>query len=282
LTDVYIATPRAAGNYGARVGLRPGKRYTMDELWNAVFLPSANDAALAVAQANGGVNKTVRQMNEVAAGLQALDTVAKNTSGLDAKGQFSSAYDLALIARAGLAMPDFASYTRKARAEFPNWKGRGTRTIYTTNRLVLQGYPGIIGVKTGYTTKAGRTFVAAATRKGKTFVVALMGIGEPSEAAAAKLLNWAFKNHDQVTPVGVLVGPVGDATSGIETPLPSATAPAPAPPGATAPAVAHASSSPGGSPLPLGIALVAAAATGAGATAIAIRMRRSRTQADSP
>jgi len=179
--QTYIATARAAGIYGSKVGLRPGKSYTMRQLWNAVFLPSANDAAIAVAEANGGVRRTVRQMNAVAAALGAATTVAKNTNGLDAPGQVSSAYDLALIARA----------------------------IYTTNRMLLNGWPGAIGVKTGFTSRAGRTFVGAATRDGRTLLVSLMGIKETTEGAATKLLSWGFRNADRVTPVGVLVEPEG-------------------------------------------------------------------------
>ena len=72
-----VATKKAAYTYGARVGLRPGRSYSLDDLWYAVFLPSANDAAIAVAQANGGVRKTLREMNAVAARLQANDTVAR-------------------------------------------------------------------------------------------------------------------------------------------------------------------------------------------------------------
>lgn len=203
----YVATPRAAFTYGSRVGLKPGKSYTMDQLWYAVFLPSANDAAIAVAQANGGVRKTVRQMNDVAFELRALDTVAKNTNGLDAPGQRSSAYDLALIARAGLERPDFARYASTVKAQFPDVKGRGSHAIYTTNRLLLSGWRGAIGVKTGFTSQAGRTYVGAATRGGRTLIVALMGIREPSEDAARKLLKWGFANADDVEPVGTLVEP---------------------------------------------------------------------------
>lgn len=210
--DVYRATPRAAGIYGARVGLRPGKAYTMDELWYAVFLPSANDAAVAVAQANGGVKKTVRQMNDVADELGALDTVAKNTSGLDAPGQLSSAYDLAVIARAGMARDDFSRYAGTVRAQFPDTKGKGAHTIYTTNRLMMHGFKGMIGVKTGFTTRAGRTYVGAARRGETTLLVALMGIHESSEEAAKKLLRWGFANHDAVTPIGALVDP-GEVTA---------------------------------------------------------------------
>ncbi len=205
--DTYVATRQAANTYGSRVGLKPGRTYTLDQLWNAVFLPSANDAAIAVAEANGGVRKTVRQMNDVAQSLGALDTVAKNTNGLDAPGQLSSAYDLALIAREGLKREDFSAYARTVKAQFPNVKGKGKHTIYTTNRMLLRGWRGAIGVKTGYTSQAGRTFVGAAERRGRTLIVALMGISESTEAAATKLLSWGFKNADKVTPVGTLVEP---------------------------------------------------------------------------
>lgn len=202
---VYVATPRAANTYGARVGLRVGKRYTMDQLWYAVFLPSANDAAIAVAQANGGVKSTVRQMNELAYELRALDTTARNTSGLDAPGQLSSAYDLTLIAREGLTRDDFARYASTATARFPDTKGKGMHRIYTTNRLLLHDWKGAIGVKTGFTTRAGRTYVGAATRGGRTLIVSLMGIRESSEEAAKRLLTWGFANADRVEPVGMLV-----------------------------------------------------------------------------
>jgi D-alanyl-D-alanine carboxypeptidase (penicillin-binding protein 5/6) len=199
------ASGKAASIYGTRVGLRAGKTYALDDLWYAVFLPSANDAAIAVAEANGGVKRTVRQMNKVAYDLRALDTVAKTPNGLDAPGQRSSAYDLALIAREGLKDPDFARYASTAKTQFPNTKGKGTHAIYTTNRMLLHGWRGAIGIKTGFTSQAGRTFAGAATRKGRTLIVTLMGIEEPTESAAKRLLSWGFKNADRVEPVGVLV-----------------------------------------------------------------------------
>jgi D-alanyl-D-alanine carboxypeptidase (penicillin-binding protein 5/6) len=69
---------------------------------------------------------------------------------------------------------------------------------------MLGGYRGCIGVKTGFTSNAGRTFIGAATRKGRTLVVALMGIKSSSAQAAADALSWGFKNQDKVTPVGTL------------------------------------------------------------------------------
>lgn len=211
--EVWTATPLAANADGSRVGLRPGKDYTLEQLWYAVFLPSANDAAIGVAQANGGVDKTIRQMNDVAARLQAFDTVAKTPNGLDRKGQTSSAYDLALIARAGMKLPDFATYAATEKAMFPDVKGKGKHPIYNTNRLLLSGFKGVTGVKTGFTTDAGRTYVGAATRGDRSLIVTLMGIHESSEDAARKLLRWGFKNHDKVTPIGTLVDPLPEGAT---------------------------------------------------------------------
>jgi D-alanyl-D-alanine carboxypeptidase (penicillin-binding protein 5/6) len=249
LDQQYIATPRAAGIYGARVGLRPGKTYTLEDLWYALFLHSANDAAIAVAQANGGVHKTVRQMNDVAANLNARDTTVRNTTGLDSPGQLSSAYDLALIGRAGMQREDFAHFAGTKHAEFPNVKGKGSHSIYTTNRLMLHGWKGMIGVKTGFTTKAGRTYVGAAKRGDRTLIVTLMGIHESTESAAKKLLRWGFKNADKVTPVGTLVNPG---------PLPED--PQPSDPGATSP--------PSTSPVPAGSTGTSAAGPGLSATGV--------------
>lgn len=258
----------------------------MDQLWYAVFLPSANDAAIAVAEANGGVRRTVRQMNDVAYELRALDTVAKNTNGLDAPGQLSSAYDLALIARAGLARPDFAKYASTVRAEFPDVKGKGSHPIYTTNRLLLHGWRGAIGVKTGFTSQAGRTYVGAATRGDRTLIVALMGIRESSEGAAKKLLKWGFQNGDAVTPIGTLlepgaplpVDPDPQAQSGADDAAEPANATGPdggAASTGTATTAAAPSREPSTLPPAMVIGIVALVAVG-GAVALAARRARSR------
>lgn len=222
--ETYRPTRKVTTIYGSRVGLVPGKKYTADELFYGLMLPSGNDAAIALAKMNGGVKETVEQMNAVAASLQARNTTARNTSGLDAPGQLSSAYDLALIARAGLQRADFRTYTSTKSAQFPA-KGRGkTKTIYNQNRLLTSGYKGAIGVKTGFTTDAGRTFVAAAERDGTTLIVSLMGIKELSADAARKLLDWGFANADKVTPIGTLVPPLDQAASAQAAPADAAAA----------------------------------------------------------
>lgn len=201
----YVGKPKDGTVDGSRVGIVSGASYTVNDLFHALFLPSANDAAVALAHANGGVRKTVSEMNAEAQRIGALDTVAKGPSGLDARGQVSSAYDLALIAKNGLRLPYFAELTTTKTYDFP--MGKSTLKIYNQNRLLQHNYKGIIGVKTGYTTNAGRTFVAAATRNGVTLVVSLLDINEWSEFAAKKLLDWGFENHAKVTPVGTLVDP---------------------------------------------------------------------------
>ena len=103
----WIGTARAQNTYGSKAGIRKGREYTIDELFAGLLLPSGNDAAIALAQAHSTVSATVAEMNQVARELQAYNTPARNPSGLDAKGQFSTAYDLALIGRAAIARDDF-------------------------------------------------------------------------------------------------------------------------------------------------------------------------------
>ena len=198
---------------GSAVGIVPGSRYSIDQLFYGLMLPSGNDAAKALASAAGGLHHTVRAMNAEADALGAHDTRAVNPTGLDAPGQFTSAFDLAIFAREGLADRDFRRFVSTVSTPFPAQepkqdKRRDTYMIYNQNPLLLEGYRGILGVKTGYTTKAGRTFVAAAHRGGHTLIVTLMGILEPSENAAKRLLAWGFSQRDALTAVGSLDEPV--------------------------------------------------------------------------
>jgi D-alanyl-D-alanine carboxypeptidase (penicillin-binding protein 5/6) len=212
-----VAWAEAAAD-GGKVGIVPGATYTVEDLLHGLLLPSGNDAAEALAAANGGRAETVARMQALADELGAADTTVRNPSGLDADGQVTSAYDLALIARAALAVPAFAELTATVSYDFPGrpvkaGKKRATYKIYTQNRLLTGGYRGAIGGKTGYTTLAGRTFWGAATRDGRTLVVTLLRIGGSSEASARALLDWGFANADRVTPVGTLVEPGTEPTA---------------------------------------------------------------------
>ena len=230
-STVVTATQVDTHAVGSHVGLVAGGTYTVWDLWNGLLLPSANDAASALARTNGGFPATVADMQAMATHLQANDTTPKTPSGLDTPGQLSSAYDMALFARAAMEIPDFRTITMTKHYAFPGKPAAGgakrpTYQIYTENRLLRHNYPGIAGGKTGFTSLAHRTFWATATRGGHTLVVTMFQIHEPTETAARALLNWGFANRAKVSPVGTLVAPLEA--------------------GATAPAVAPSSSAVGG------------------------------------
>ena len=210
LASTTVASAKAANIYGAKAGLEAGQTYTIENLFYGMMLPSGNDAAIAIAEANGGIKPTVAAMNALAQQLQANDTHALSPNGLDTPGQTSSAYDLALIARAGLARSDFATIVSTKKYDFPgkNSKGGGVHPIYNLNQMLTSGFKGAMGVKTGFTTNAGRTFVGAAHRKGHTLIFVGMGIKESSKGAAETALAWGFKHLKKVTPVGTLVAPL--------------------------------------------------------------------------
>jgi D-alanyl-D-alanine carboxypeptidase (penicillin-binding protein 5/6) len=171
--DVVVGSDRDAGIIGSKVGVYPGLRYSVDLLFQGMFLASGNDAVHALAEHDqGGIPATVDRMNKTAAELGALDTHVTDPTGLDADGQVSSAYDLALFARAGLARPDFAKYAATKYTNFPLAKS-GTYQVANQNKLLFN-YDGALGIKTGYTTLARNTFIGAARRDGHTLVVTLM------------------------------------------------------------------------------------------------------------
>lgn len=195
----------AVNQEGSAVGLQSKPIYKVEDLFRALMMSSGNDAAMALAEANGGLDKTMREMNTEARRLQANDTVARTPSGLDKPGQSSSAYDLALIARAGLANADFRRYVSMRTARFPAPKK--WYEISNHNKLLWR-YKGMIGVKNGWTSKAQGTFVGAATRGGHTIIVSIMRHEGYFWDEVAKLLDWGFQARGRVAPVGQLVDPL--------------------------------------------------------------------------
>jgi serine-type D-Ala-D-Ala carboxypeptidase (penicillin-binding protein 5/6) len=205
-TSTVRATYDDAAVDGSKVGLVPGMRYSVDTLFASMLVVSANDAAGALAEAAGGAHATVQAMNATARRLQAYDTHARTPSGLDATSETTSAYDLALIARAGLAMPAFRHYVQIVSDRVPAPHHRHYQ-IYTHNRL-LTSYRGMIGGKNGYTVAASATFVGAAHRRGHTILISLMHAPPDFWSQARGLLDWGFAADGKVVPVGHLVDPV--------------------------------------------------------------------------
>lgn len=274
VTDAEIADVPAGSSL---VGIKPGITYTVEQLWQGVFLRSGNDAVHVLSHMNGGVPATVAEMQAKAKDLQALDTHVVSPDGFDHPGQLSSAYDLTLFARHGLASADFRGYCATRTADFPAG-GKKTFQIQNTDRLLtgawgLKTYDGLIGVKNGYTSHAGNTFTGAATRGGRTLLVTVMhpksgGNGVYEEAA--HLLDWGFRNA-AVDPVGTLVDPLSEGGASA---APSRRATAKPAPGAPSTAAPESDGS------PWGLVGGAAAIVLLGGGALALRNRRRRTEPD--
>jgi D-alanyl-D-alanine carboxypeptidase (penicillin-binding protein 5/6) len=201
----YVATDRDASMDGSRVGLSPGQTYTVEQLTYGLMLASGNDAAHALAEVAGGQQQAVAAMNAEADRLGAWRTRAVTPHGLDEPGQVSTPYDLALLARAALADERVAGPARTATYDFPGGDS-GPYQIQNQNRL-LGRYPGAVGLKTGFTSQAGHTLVAAAERDGHLLIAVVLGAEGRAEDAAALLLDWGFAAGPAARPVGRLLTP---------------------------------------------------------------------------
>ncbi|MEU0003631.1 D-alanyl-D-alanine carboxypeptidase [Streptomyces sp. NPDC006314] len=261
------------------VGIKPGITYTVEQLWQGVFLRSGNDAVHVLAHMNGGIARTVAEMRAKAEDLQALDTHVVSPDGFDHKGQISSAYDLTLFARHGLKDGEFRGYCGTKTADFPAG-GKKTFQIQNTDRLLtgawdLKTYDGLIGVKNGYTSHAGNTFTGAAVRGGRTLLVTVMHPASGGNAVyeqAAALLDWGFGQGRSAQAVGLLVDPLSEGGARV----------GPVPARKSVPAAAGAPGSASGNDSPWHLAAGAAgtlALLGAGAWALRRRRVRAATAA---
>jgi serine-type D-Ala-D-Ala carboxypeptidase (penicillin-binding protein 5/6) len=202
-----VTSAMAADVEPNKVGLVKGHAYPVSDLFQALLLISANDAAIALAQATGSYDQGVALMNAEARRLQADDTVARRPNGLNAKGQHTSAYDLALFARQALTMRQFMRIEATRTVMFPLHR-RHSIELFNQNTM-LNTYRGDLGGKIGWTTASETTFIAWARRDGHTLIVTIMHCVPLTEMTiAAKLLNWGFAMDGKVRPVGVLVRPL--------------------------------------------------------------------------
>ncbi|BAJ28857.1 putative peptidase S11 family protein [Kitasatospora setae KM-6054] len=285
-SDVHRVTWSELQGMGAGsslVGIKEDLDYKVEDLWRGVFLSSGNDAVHVLANMNGGVAKTVADMQARADRLRARDTHVVSPDGYDMDGQVTSAYDLTLFARAGLRDPEFRGYCATRWAQFPGAVDkktgqRGSFGIANTDRL-LGKYPGLIGVKNGYTTNAGATYTGAAERDGRTLLVTVM---HPADGAkvydeAAALLDWGFAAAGKAAPVGELAED-GGAQAPAEGPAaarPVADPPSP-PAGPARPAVGRAAHAAASGPGPATWSAVGLCAAVAAAGLLRLRALRRR------
>lgn len=194
---------RAADVGEAEIGLIEGEVLPIDDLTVSMVVRSANDAAIAVAEAIGGdVDTFVDLMNLRAVELGLTRTVFVNPHGLDAEGHTSTARDLLRLGLAAMANPRFREAASLRQVSIPPAPDGTPRTASTTNEL-LDTYEGAIGVKTGFTFQAGLVLVAAAERDGRTVYAVVMGSeGAGAHFADARtLLDYGFAGHRLVRAV---------------------------------------------------------------------------------
>src|ERR687897_587723 len=190
LDAVTVASKTAAAQPARRLAMKRGQKLTVDQALKALMIVSANDVAVMLAETAGGsVTRFARAMDAESARLGLRASSRRNPHGLDARGHRSTAFDLAILARAVLQDPWLARVVRKRHAAFISPSGRH-HTLTARSRFLL-GYRGAVGVKTGFTDDAGHCLAAAATRGGRALTAVVLH--SPDNAAdAGRMLDWGF------------------------------------------------------------------------------------------
>jgi D-alanyl-D-alanine carboxypeptidase (penicillin-binding protein 5/6) len=197
-----LVTKQAVDAQGSKVGVLPVGRYVrLDTMLYGLLLPSGNDAAVALAQrVAGSVPAFVARMNAEAAHLGLGCTRYSSPSGYYDEGNFSCAADLAELAHVDLQQPRLARIVRTLSAVLPFPIKGGRLYLYNNNPLLIYGYPGVTGLKTGYTQAAGRCLVATVRRHGVRLGVVLLNSPAPA-SQASRLLDLAFQRVYGQAPV---------------------------------------------------------------------------------
>ncbi|WP_232363716.1 D-alanyl-D-alanine carboxypeptidase family protein [Desulfogranum japonicum] len=190
--DMMQVSKRAADMPSSKVYLDTNMLYVADDMINAVLLGSANDASVVLAENIAGSEQEFSKLMTVYAKLWgAHNTVCKTASGLTAKGQYSTARDLATIFRKIMQNEDFASRMKQRKVETTFGK-----TIYNHNKALWR-IKGTDGGKTGYTAKARQTYVGQFTRNNQTIIVALMG-SETMWGDLKRLVDYGFRKLEHI------------------------------------------------------------------------------------
>jgi D-alanyl-D-alanine carboxypeptidase len=194
-----LVTKRAEEAPGSRVGVLPlGREVRLRTMLYGLLLPSGNDAAIALAQhVARGVARFVTWMNHEAAKLGMACTRYSTPSGFYNHDNFSCAADLAVLAHVDLEQPRIASVVRTSSIALPFPIKGGKLYLYNNNPLLTYGYPGLTGLKTGYTTAAGKCLVATAERHGVRLGVVLLNSPDPGTQARQLLDNGFERAYHQ-------------------------------------------------------------------------------------
>jgi len=203
LSDIVVTSEEPPRVDGSRIYLEEGEKLTLEQMLYGMMLNSGNDAAVAIAEHIGGdIESFVKMMNAKAREIGAYHTTFVNPSGLPDEGHLTTAYDLALISRyALLNLPEFRKIVSTKTLEIPWQAEEWDRQLINLNKL-LWNYEGADGVKTGYTSTAGRTLVASATRDGWQLISVVLKSDANIWSDSMALLDYGFENFEIKNLVG--------------------------------------------------------------------------------
>lgn len=190
----FVVGDIAAAQPAMRIGMKTGQTWSRSHALHSLLMVSANDAAYALAEAaSGSLVGFAADMNAAAVRYGMRDSVFNDPAGFDDSASFNggsrvSAYDLAIAGRNLLSVPELAAI-----AALPEYGFQGPERQHhlTNHNKLLKRYPGAIGLKTGYTRRAGHTFVAAARRDGRTMIAVVLDADDTYGSTAA-LLDFGF------------------------------------------------------------------------------------------
>ena len=199
-----IAVPKAVKNYVAKwganaVGLIPGQVLTVDELLHMMLIESAADAAYTLANAYGpGLPAFIGKMNAEAARMGLTHTHFTSPDGLPYPSEtstYSTPAELVSLGEAAMDYPEFRGIVKLRYYTLKKGNGHGAYSVTSSNELIGQ-YPGVVGIKTGFTDAAGHTLLFEAVRNGRVLIGDVLGSPPTGAGAgaqdAAKVLTWAF------------------------------------------------------------------------------------------
>ncbi len=196
--DPVTCSRNAFGVPGTSIYLAEDETLTLKEMLYGLMMASGNDAATAIAEHIGGSTEDFcKMMTARAAELGCKNTVFLTPHGLPCEGHYTTAHDLALIAREAMQHELFREIVGTARATIP-WEGRSYDRVLNNKNRLLTTYEGATGIKTGYTKKAGRCLVFGAERGGMRIIGVVLNCWDWFDEAA-RLMDLAFERYEAVT-----------------------------------------------------------------------------------
>lgn len=195
LDDEVTVSPKAARAHKTHLRLRTGQIFRLEDLLKAMLIMSANDACLAASEHVGGDEaRFVELMNAKAVALGLQNTHFSNACGFDAPEHYSTAEDLAKLSEIAMHQPVFKELVSEEREIIMPINEHRAYVLRTTNRL-LGRIPGVQGVKTGFTSKAGRCLIAKVSQDGRDLLLVILN-SKRRWNTATSLINYGLRLSD--------------------------------------------------------------------------------------